>query len=104
MNEIQTFFRRYFLGAAAYGSARKILQLWDAKTYSYSGYNEPPKPMPLGDKLGVFTASIIAAPYITPIWVVEDLNYLDVYMRGHNPDEFFQKKMINITGIDYIFM
>jgi hypothetical protein len=96
--------RNYFLGAAAYGATRKLFQLWDAKTSYYSECNEPMKPMPLGDKLGVFAASIALAPYLSPMWVLEDINYMDVYLSGRDPKEFFKNNNKCITGIDYIFM
>lgn len=94
---------RYFLGTAAYGSVRKVCQLWDAETSDYSKYNEPNKPMPLGDKFGVFVSSVLIAPYITPIWIVKDLNYLDVYLRGRDPNEFFNHTKQHVSAFDYVF-
>jgi hypothetical protein len=80
----------YFLGAAAYGVVRKIAQVWDAKTTSYNrSYQDKPKHMPLGDKLGIVLCSAVLAPYILPLWINCDINYIDIKCRGLDPKEYF---------------
>lgn len=95
---------RYFLATVAYGSVRKLCHLWKAETSEYSSYDEPNKPMPLGDKVGVFAGSLFVAPYIAPVWIMKDLNYMDVRLSGRDPKEFFKNKSRYISAFDYIFM
>lgn len=93
---------QYMVGAAAYGSIRKTCHLWDAQTHAYSSYNEDPKPMPLGDKLCVFATSVMCSAYLTPIWAVNDLNYIDVYLSGRDPQKFFGTDNKRYYALDYV--
>jgi hypothetical protein len=79
-------------------------QLWDAKTASYSDYNEPMKPMPLGDKIFVMGVCTFYAPVMAPIWLTNDINYIDVCLRGYDPKEFFRTDKKQYYTHDYIFM
>ena len=82
----------------------KTSELWDAKVSVWDRQTNTSmmKPMLLGDKMTVFSISVIASPFILPILFVRQMNYLDIYLRGLKPSDYdydYKKK----HTIDYIF-
>lgn len=57
--------------------------------------------MPLGDKLGIVVGSGLIAPYIFPLWIINDINYIDIKCRGLDPKEYFNDS--GVTTFDYLF-
>lgn len=101
--EMRNFLGYYFLGTAAYGAIRKTVQVWNATTTSYNvSYSDDPKPMPLGDKLGLVVGSAILAPYISPIWMRNDINYIDIKCRGLDHKKYFGEDR-DSSSLDYLF-
>jgi hypothetical protein len=100
---MNSLINKYFIGTAVYSYVRKVGQVWDAKTVDYNTrYNDPPKPMPLGDKIGVVALSVAYAPALSPFWLLHDINYIDIKLRGLNTEEYFHKN--NMKFFDYVFM
>lgn len=81
---------RYYIGAAAYGASRKIVQLWDAnEVYTNTTTNKlAKKPMLMGNKMCAFALGVACSSVMAPLWVMGDLNRIDIYMKGESYDEY----------------
>ena len=79
-------FVKYVLATQAYGTLRRMISLWDGEVYSYD--KKKHVPMLLGDKLSACAVSMAYAPILAPLWIVNDLNHVDIYMRRHKPDDY----------------
>lgn len=92
----------YFLGTSIYGAIRKSVNLYDAQVekYIYTDKMELTKqPMLLGTKLGIVCIGTLMAPYLTPMWILKDINRLDAHIRK-SPDLVSKPK----DECDYLFM
>ena len=87
----------YMIGSVIFGGMRKATQLYNAKIYDYK--KDDVYPMLFGTKVAIFSTSLLLAPYITPIWIVQDLNKLDAYIRNIDTSESSETHL----EIDYIF-
>lgn len=87
-SSIEKVLARYWATAAAYTSVRRMADLWDAtlpcETSTTKGAR---RPMLLGTKLGIWCISVVYSPAIAPFYVVKDLNKLDCWMQGMNPED-----------------
>lgn len=78
---------RYIIGAAAYGAARKIPILYDARL-GRSWRREESRPMLLSEKAAVLLVSTTYSPVLTPFWLLRDLGRAEVWIRGERPERF----------------
>ena len=78
----------YLAGTMGYGAGRKFAMLWNADVEAYTCNGRITRPMLMGDKLSVFTMSMVYSPIIWPVWMMTDLNYLDIYMSGKKPSDY----------------
>jgi hypothetical protein len=76
---------KYYLATTlGYSAARKLGMLWNADVES----GKITRPMLLGEKLTVFGMSMAYSPFIFPMWLMSDLDYLDIYMSGKKPSDY----------------
>lgn len=80
----------YFAGSVAYGCARKINDLKDAKIEIYDRENHDYKvvPMLITDKAAIMATSCIAAPALLPIYVMKDLAQVEMWWRQCDPSDY----------------
>lgn len=98
---------RYLKAATAYQVARKIIKLQNANMYLK---NHPPQPKPfnapiqyihssdntqqltrpllLGEKLGIISASILFAPYLAPFYIYKDMSTIELWFRRESPSQY----------------
>lgn len=88
MPPLNRSFVGYALASCAYAASRKTLLLWDAKIERRVGSTYKVSDMLLGEKLYVFGVSTILAPIMTPLYVKNDLDRIDIYMKGANPCDY----------------
>lgn len=101
--------RYYLMFAYSYTWVRKFLQLWDAKseraipTHTLgANIKYVMKPMLMGEKLGIFGACLIMAPCMMPVYLVNDLNKVDIYMKGECSKDYGYT--VPKHPIDYLFV
>ncbi len=90
MNQL---FLKYIGCVYAYTIMHKFPSLWNGKLE----YNNKLQPMLLGDKTMVLCGSLILSPFLSGIWFMEDLNKLDIYMKGQKPELYGYTKNISIS-------
>jgi hypothetical protein len=83
-------YKQYVIAALSYGAVRKLPQLWDAKERYFvkdlNNYEE--KPMLMGNKLSAFAFGLAFSSVMTPFWLFDDLNKVDIYMKGHKQSDY----------------
>lgn len=75
---------RYAVAFYAYFGIRKCAQLWGADL----AYDNKIRPMLLGDKIAIYAISMALAPALAPFQIKEDLNRIDIYMKGEQPANY----------------
>ena len=80
--------KHYFAATLGYGAAHKLGMLWNANVESYTSNGKIIRPMLMGEKLSVFTISMVYSPIMSPVWLMTDLDYLDIYMSGKKPSDY----------------
>jgi len=84
----------YTAAAAAYGLGRKVYQMWDAKTYdlTYDSHKkeflEIAKPVLFADKVAVCAFTTLLSPAYFPMYVYNDIRWLEVKMKGLNLEDY----------------
>lgn len=91
-------FEKYLMASCTYGAFRKLAQLWEANE-EYVQYDQSGKfdvittrPMLMGNKLKAFFLGVGMAPSLAIFMLFDDLNKLDVYMKGHKPQDYGYKE------------
>lgn len=99
----------YLYAAYGYTWVRKFFQLWDAKSERSIVTTKPTmsieyimKPMLLGEKLGIFGICLLIAPVMMPVYLVNDLNKLDLYMKNEKQSDYGYTPPKH--PLDYIFI
>lgn len=78
----------YFRLAYGHTWIRKFFELWDAKCEYAKDDSKKIKPMLLGDKLFVFGTCLLVSPCLLPKYIVNDLNKIDIYMKGQKQSDY----------------
>jgi hypothetical protein len=73
---------RYVGATTAYTVVHKAPLLRDGKLRVYVDNKVARREMLVGDKAAVLAVSTIYSPILTPFWVVNDVNKLDIRRRG----------------------
>ncbi len=83
-------YKKYVIVALSYGAVRKLPQLWDAnESYFIQETNKyVEKPMLVGNKMSAFAFGLAFSSVMTPFWLFDDLNKVDIYMKGHKQAEY----------------
>ena len=79
------FWERYVVGSLGYGALHKLGILWDARV---DGARNEQRPMLLGEKLSAFSLGLVYSPLLSPVWLMNDLDRLDLYMSGKRPQDY----------------
>lgn len=104
----EKLFYRYTLCSLAYGFVRKVNQISNAKLYTHEydketrEYYYKPRPMLMTDKAAAITISTLAAPWILPCYVYNDLSYLEMRLRKLDPNEYGDNPFKR-SWISYLF-
>lgn len=85
----------YAFASYVYTGARKTLQLWDAKVERRIDCEYKKTNMLLGEKLYVFGISMAMSPVLVPVYVYNDLNLIDVYLKRQNPEDYGLAKSVS---------
>lgn len=80
--------RNYFAVAMGYGAAHKLVLLWNADVETYTKIGKTRRPMLMGEKLSAFALGMVYSPLLSPVWLMTDLDYLDMYMSGKKPSDY----------------
>lgn len=109
-----TLFEKIILGNVVFGSSYKLGILWNATVEAtVDDPNANPnalykqkrivRPMLMGEKIAAFLWGSAMSPVLAPLWLCNQLNYLDIYMQGKKP-----KDLGYVTDrrslLDYVFM
>jgi hypothetical protein len=97
-------FEKIILGNVVFGSSYKIGILWDATIETPGGEPNRNKmrPMLMGEKIGVFLWGTAMSPVLAPLWMCNQLNYLDIYRQGKTPKDFGYNT-VRKSLLDYVF-
>ena len=76
---------RYVGTASAYTVLHKFPSLWDG---AVEGRNGKMRRMLAGEKVGALALSLAIGPVLAPVWLLDDVNRLDVFMLGHAQEEY----------------
>ena len=87
MNTIKHY---YVLGSSAICGFSKAIETWDAKVYTI--YPEKHRDMLMGEKFGFFCWASITGPVVMPLKVLDWMNRIDIYFKGHKPEDYGYKK------------
>lgn len=103
MASFKTLIKIYVLFAILYSVPRKLEQVWGAHVVTYDAVTFRPalRPMLLGFKFLSVMLAVPQAPFMLPVWIIGDLNRLDVYMRGQCLEQYGVVERVNIE--DYLF-
>lgn len=92
------FVFRYFLGSMALNGLSKSCEVWNAKVKRYdythksvNGYVE--NEMLLGEKFAIVMMNTMMGPFKLPYTIIDNLNKLDITMKGKNPEEYGYNKV-----------
>lgn len=90
---------KYLIGSASFCGISKLIEVKDARVHNR--YPEYDRDMLLGEKVGIVIWSIISGPYRVPLKILDVMNKIDIYFKGHKPEDYGynQKK----TLYDYYF-
>lgn len=80
-------FEKITLGNVIFGSSYKLGILWNAQISTESNSCEM-RPMLIGEKIGAFLWGTALSPVLAPLWMCNQLNYLDIYRQGKTPKDF----------------
>ena len=99
-----TLLERVVLFNLLFGAPYKLGILWNAKIEaSLEDDTRILRPMLIGEKTAAFLWGTAMSPVLAPIWMCNQLNYLDIYRQGKTPKEFgYQSE--RRTLLDYVFM
>lgn len=92
------FFGKYLVATTSYGALRKLTQLWEAKeeymTYDKYGQFESlsTRPMLMGNKMKAFALGVGFSPSLALFILFDDLNKIDIYMKGHRMSDYGYKE------------
>lgn len=88
----------------AFGSLYKLGILWNAQIETPGDLPNRPgsRPMLIGEKIGVFLGGTVMSPVLAPLWMCNQLNYLDIYRQGKSPKDFGYE-VRRKTVLDYVF-
>lgn len=106
-------FEKILLGNYIVGSAYKFGILWNAKVEAtVDDPDASPKstfkqkkilrPMLMGEKITTFLWGSAMSPVLAPLWMCNQLNYLDLYMQSKTPKECGYGTERR-TMLDYVF-
>jgi hypothetical protein len=93
----------------AYGFVRKVVDLVHAKIiirdYDQTNreYHDRPIPMLLTDRVVVMGISTLAAPYLLPKYLYDDMSCIELRLRNANPDDYGYGDKGKRSIIDYMF-
>lgn len=93
---------RYLIGSTTFAGGYKTAILWDAELPidRYDKYGKK-RPMFMGEKIAVFSMSIMYSPVGAPYWLCKMIDRVDMQMRNLNPHEIgYERSCKGI--IDYI--
>lgn len=76
-------------GLMTYGSIRAGIRLHDLKTH------DGKKDALVGTKIIALLSSAAFAPSLFPIYMYNDINRIDLYMKGLNPEDYGYKTKFN---------
>lgn len=95
---MERFALKYVFGSMALNGLSKTCEVWDArvKRYDYTqksvnGYVE--NEMLLGEKFGIVIINTMMGPFKLPYTMIDNLNKVDIYMKGKNPEEYGYKRV-----------
>ncbi len=95
---MEKFVFRYLFGSMALNGLSKSCEVWNAKVKRYdythnsvNGYVE--NEMLLGEKFAIIMMNTMTGPFKLPYTIIDNLNKLDITMKGKNPEEYGYKKV-----------
>lgn len=87
--KMESLFLKFLIAAPTYGVVRKIPMLWNTTiTELDNNFNYVTRPMLTTEKAAVMGMSAFFSLGIFPIWVMSDLMYLEVKLRGLDPKKY----------------
>ncbi len=88
----------YVKTCLAYGCAHKYAILWDGQVESKGKMRN----MLMGEKIGAFTLGMGYSVLLAPVWLIWDLNKLDLYMQGLRAEDVgYEDEKRNFS--DYVY-
>lgn len=91
----------YYLCTAGAGGVSNMMETWNAKVERWVGGERKMTDMLLGEKLGIFAWGVATGPVFVPLKMLNNLNKIDIYFRGHNQKDYgFEEKK---TVFDYMY-
>lgn len=86
---MNSFLKNYLIGATGFSAIYKTGILWDAKIQTYdNNYKNYTRPLFLGEKLLLFSASMAYSPLLAPVWAANCLDHIDIRLRGKKPEDY----------------
>lgn len=103
MNVIERRCITYLLGASTYGAVRKAYQVSNATedVYDASSYTHRKVPMLFVDKCMLVGVSILITPTLAPVFVYEDMRWLEMRTRKADPVDYGYNEKKHV--FDYLF-
>lgn len=79
--------RNYLFATTAFGASYKMLMLWNATVETCIDGKTALRPLLMGEKLVAFSLGTVCSPLLAPLWAMQSLDHLDMYMMGKTPKE-----------------
>lgn len=96
------FGSKYFIGSIFYGFCRSATNVYDGSVQSYDIAGKTDRrPILLTEKLGIMLLSSFYGPFLTPIWLYQDIERFEIKARGHDLARYGYDN--NKTCMDYVF-
>lgn len=94
---------KMYLGCTmGYGALHKYAVLWNGNVEAKIDGQYKMRPMLIGEKLYVFAAGLVYSPFLAPVWATEDLDRIDMYFMGKQPEQLGYD-IKRTTLFDYIY-
>lgn len=99
-----TISKYYAVGAMAYGTARKAIQVRNAHYDTYDRDKGDVKiPMLMSEKIVLSTLSGLMAPYALPVYLFLDMSMIEAVYIRKNPDLYCYGTKKKLSILDYMF-
>lgn len=94
--------RTYILGAAGFTVAHKLPLMWHGRLPNNP--DTETRPILFGEALLVLSLSTLYSPLLAPFIVFDDINRIEVYMRGNNIENYGYRKVLSRRRLlDFVF-
>jgi len=90
---INNFLAKYLCFAAGYTILHKLPKIWNGTIDN--------RPLLFGEKTCIMGASLIYGPLLAIPWMLDDVNIIEIYLKGHDKKDYGYTKYT--SAMDYVF-